>query len=54
MSKHRRLRAAQQYRDIALARYQTGVDTYLNVLTAQDALLNNQLSAVTVHQSNDI
>lgn len=43
--------AAQRYLDIALARYQTGVDTYLNVLTAQNALLSDQLSQVNTHVS---
>ncbi len=39
--------SARQYLDIAIARYQTGVDTYLNVLTAQNTLLNNQLSEIS-------
>jgi NodT family efflux transporter outer membrane factor (OMF) lipoprotein len=39
--------SAQRYLDIAVARYQTGVDTYLNVLTAQNTLLNNQLSEIS-------
>lgn len=42
------VRASRQYLDIAVARYQTGVDTYLNVLTAQDSLLNNQLSQLNL------
>jgi NodT family efflux transporter outer membrane factor (OMF) lipoprotein len=41
--------AAHQYQDIATTRYKTGVDTYLNVLTAQNALLNDQLAQVTLH-----
>jgi outer membrane protein TolC len=40
--------SAQEYKDIALSRYQTGVDTYLNVLTAQNTLLSNQLTQVTL------
>lgn len=40
--------AAKEYLGIALARYRTGVDTYLNVLTAQNDLLNNQVSEITV------
>lgn len=40
--------AAQTYHDIAVTRYQTGVDTYLNVLTAQNALLSDQLTQVTL------
>lgn len=43
--------ASRQYLDIAQARYQTGVDTYLNVLTAQDSLLSNQLSQINVRTS---
>lgn len=34
--------AAQRYLDIALAQYQTGVGTYLNVITAQTTLLADQ------------
>lgn len=45
------VQAAQQYLDIAVARYQTGIDTYLNVLTAQNTLLNNQLSQVNIRTS---
>jgi NodT family efflux transporter outer membrane factor (OMF) lipoprotein len=41
--------SARQYQQIALERYRTGVDTYLNVLTAQNALLNDQLTQVTLH-----
>ena len=40
---------AQRYLDIALARYRTGVDTYLNVFTAQTSLLSNQQTAVSLH-----
>lgn len=40
--------SSKQYLDIAIARYQTGVDTYLNVLTAQNTLLSNQLSQITL------
>lgn len=39
---------SKEYLDIALARYHTGVDTYLNVLTAQNSLLNNQLSLINI------
>ena len=34
--------AAQRYVDIATARYQTGLDPYLNVITAQNILLSDQ------------
>jgi outer membrane protein TolC len=40
--------SSKQYLDIANARYQTGVDTYLNVLTAQNAFLNSQLSQINL------
>lgn len=39
--------SARRYLDIAVARYQTGVDTYLNVLTAQNALLSNRLTQIS-------
>lgn len=42
------IQSAQKYLDIATGRYQTGVDTYLNVLTAQNALLNNQLTQINL------
>jgi NodT family efflux transporter outer membrane factor (OMF) lipoprotein len=41
--------AAQRYYDLADVRYRTGVDTYLNVFTAQTTLLSNQQTAVTLH-----
>lgn len=40
--------SSKEYLDIAVARYQIGVDTYLNVLNAQDTLLSNQLSEITL------
>ncbi len=40
--------ASARYRDLAQTRYETGVDTYLNVLTAQNTLLNNQQTLVTL------
>jgi NodT family efflux transporter outer membrane factor (OMF) lipoprotein len=40
--------ASTQYRDLAMTRYQTGVDTYLNVLTAQNTLLGNQQTIATL------
>jgi NodT family efflux transporter outer membrane factor (OMF) lipoprotein len=39
---HEALTAAKHAYDIALRRYQGGVATYLEVLTAEDALINNQ------------
>lgn len=40
--------SSKEYLEIAFARYRTGVDTYLNVLTAQDSLLSNQLSEINI------
>jgi NodT family efflux transporter outer membrane factor (OMF) lipoprotein len=40
--------AAQRYLDIANTRYQTGLDPYLNVMTAQLTLLSNQQIQVTL------
>jgi outer membrane protein TolC len=43
--------SARRYVDIAMARYQTGLDPYLNVITAQTTLLADQQSAVTLRVS---
>ena len=43
------VKSAQQAFDIAATRYQGGVDTYLEMITAQRALLGNQRQAVQVH-----
>ena len=40
--------AAQRYVDIAMARYETGLDPYLNVISAQTTLLSDQQTAVTL------
>ena len=40
--------AAQRYYTLANARYRTGVDTYLNVYTAETSLLNNQETLITL------
>lgn len=45
------VQAAQRYVDIATARYQTGLDPYLNVLIAQDILLGDQQAQVTLRMS---
>jgi NodT family efflux transporter outer membrane factor (OMF) lipoprotein len=45
------VKAAQRYLDIATARYQTGLDPYLNVLTAQETLLSDQQSLLTLRVS---
>jgi NodT family efflux transporter outer membrane factor (OMF) lipoprotein len=43
--------AAQRYLDIATTRYQTGLDPYLNVITAQTTLLSDQQTEVTLRVS---
>ena len=45
------VQAAQRYVDIATARYQTGLDPYLNVLVAQDTLLSDRQTLVTLRVS---
>lgn len=40
--------AAQHQEQIALARYKSGLDDYLTVITAQSIALNNQLTAVDI------
>ena len=41
--------SAQQAFDLATVRYKGGVDTYLEMITAQQVLLSNQRQAVQVH-----
>ena len=43
--------AAQRFLDIATSRYQTGIDPYLNVITAQTTLLSDQQTEVTLRVS---
>jgi NodT family efflux transporter outer membrane factor (OMF) lipoprotein len=43
--------AAQRYVDIATSRYQTGLDPYLDVITAQTTLLGDQQTALTLRVS---
>jgi NodT family efflux transporter outer membrane factor (OMF) lipoprotein len=43
--------AAQRYLNIAQARYQTGLDPYLDVITAQNTLLSDQQTQVTLRVS---
>jgi outer membrane protein TolC len=38
--------AAQRNLDVATVRYRAGIDPYLNVITAQTTLLNDQQAAV--------
>ena len=40
--------SSQRYLTLANARYQSGLDSYLNVITAQTALLNNQRTAMNL------
>jgi len=42
------VKSAQRYVDIATARYETGLDPYLNVVSAQTTLLQDQQTQVTV------
>ena len=42
------VRSAQRYVDLATTRYKTGLDPYLNVISAQTTLLNDQQSQVTL------
>ncbi|RRA49043.1 efflux transporter outer membrane subunit [Acidipila sp. EB88] len=41
--------AARRYYDLSAVRYKTGVDTYLNVFTAEASLLSNQQNAITLY-----
>jgi outer membrane protein TolC len=43
--------AAQRYLNIAMARYRTGLDPYLDVITAQTTLLSDQQTEVTLRVS---
>ncbi len=45
------VKAAQRYVDIATSRYETGLDPYLDVITAQTTLLSDQQTAVTLRVS---
>jgi NodT family efflux transporter outer membrane factor (OMF) lipoprotein len=45
------IQSAQRYLDIAMARYQTGLDPYLNVISAQTLLLSDQQTQVTLRVS---
>jgi NodT family efflux transporter outer membrane factor (OMF) lipoprotein len=45
------VRAAQKFLDIANGRYQTGLDPYLNVITAETTLLGDQQTLVTLRVS---
>jgi NodT family efflux transporter outer membrane factor (OMF) lipoprotein len=45
------IKTAEQYLEIATSRYQTGLDPYLDVITAQNALLSDQQTEVTLRVS---
>jgi len=45
------VQAAQRYVDIATARYQTGLDPYLDVIAAQNILLSDRQTQVTLRVS---
>lgn len=42
-------RSAQRFVDLETARYQTGIDPYINVVTAQATLLNDQQALTALH-----
>jgi outer membrane protein TolC len=43
------VKAAQRNLDLAFERYRLGINSYLNVITAQVSLLSNQQTYVTIH-----
>jgi NodT family efflux transporter outer membrane factor (OMF) lipoprotein len=43
------VRASQKNLGLAIERYRLGINSYLNVITAQVSLLNNQQTAVAIH-----
>jgi outer membrane protein TolC len=48
VQQQRAINSSQHYLDLANIRYKTGVDSYLNVITAQNTLLSNRESEVQV------
>jgi NodT family efflux transporter outer membrane factor (OMF) lipoprotein len=44
------VRASQKNLDLAVERYRQGINSYLNVITAQESLLSNQQTAVNIRQ----
>jgi NodT family efflux transporter outer membrane factor (OMF) lipoprotein len=51
MKQEAAVKSAQRYVDIALVQYQTGLEPYLNVMTAQTLLLGDQQTEVTLRVS---
>jgi len=45
----RAAQSAQQFVDLEMARYETGVDPYVNVVTAQTTLLSDQQTLASLH-----
>ena len=45
------VKSAQRYVDLATARYETGLDPYLNVVSAQTTLLNDQQAQLSLRVS---
>ena len=45
---HTAVQSAERYLKLALTRYQTGVDSYLNVITAQNSVLTNRETEVSI------
>jgi NodT family efflux transporter outer membrane factor (OMF) lipoprotein len=43
------VKAAQKNLDLSIQRYRLGINSYLNVITAQVSLLSNQQTAVSIH-----
>ncbi len=43
------VRASQKNLDLAIERYRLGINSYLNVITAEVSLLSNQQTAVNIH-----
>lgn len=42
------MKSAREYLDLAVSRYQAGIDPYLNVLTAQTTVLSDQQTLVAL------
>lgn len=48
LAQQRAVRSAQEFLDLEMQRYKTGVDPFVNVLTAQTTLLNDQVQLNTL------